>query len=218
MSPTRKGISNLCTAQRAGGESGSNLENYLFANRLAAAPAHEARDLRPISSLLGTQASNLKGTCRYALESRLKLGKLGPSGHRRTECENWILGRADKLVSLKPKLVCERMSQFASFSLRGKLGGLHACGATSWYIWPLPNIFLSRLFSKTRLKRKDFQDSPAGLGAGGPEFESGRPDQKYLACFLLLIESAVHLKPHLWNSGRLAVWICKSFTFQEFAT
>jgi len=56
-------------------------------------------------------------------------------------------------------------------------------------------------------------DSPAGLGAGGPEFKSRRPDQKYLACFLLFIESAVHLKPHLWNSGRQEVWIRKSFTF-----
>ena len=36
--------------------------------------------------------------------------------------------------------------------------------------------------------------SAPALGAGGPRFKSGRPDQKYLACFLLLIESAVHLK------------------------
>jgi len=61
-------------------------------------------------------------------------------------------------------------------------------------------------------------DITPALGAGGPEFKSRRPDQKYLACFLLFIESAVHLKPHLWNSGRQAVWICKSFTFGEFAT
>ena len=32
--------------------------------------------------------------------TRGSLGSLRPSGHRRTECENWILGRADKLVSL----------------------------------------------------------------------------------------------------------------------
>jgi hypothetical protein len=38
------------------------------------------------------------------------------------------------------------------------LGGLHACGATFPYIVPLPNSFLTRLFSKTRLKRKDFQE------------------------------------------------------------
>jgi hypothetical protein len=28
------------------------------------------------------------------------------------------------------------------------------------------------------------RDSPAGLGAGGPRFESGRPDQKYPPYFL----------------------------------
>jgi hypothetical protein len=56
------------------------------------------------------------------------------------------------------------------------------------------------------------------LGAGGPRFKSGRPDQKYLACFLLLIESAVHLKPRLWNSGRQECLIRKSFSFLEFAT
>jgi hypothetical protein len=56
------------------------------------------------------------------------------------------------------------------------------------------------------------------LGAGGPRFKSGRPDQKYLACFLLLIESAVHLKPRLWNSGRQECLIRKSFSFLKFAT
>src|SRR5713226_5553643 len=61
-------------------------------------------------------------------------------------------------------------------------------------------------------------DITPALGAGGPEFKCGRPDQKYLACILLLIESAVHLKPHLWNSGRQEVWIRKSFSFREFAT
>src|SRR5690349_2464860 len=47
---------------------------------------------------------------------------------------------------------------FASSSLWGKFGGLHACAATFSYIVPLPNIFLTRLFSKLRLKRKDFQE------------------------------------------------------------
>jgi hypothetical protein len=50
------------------------------------------------------------------------------------------------------------VNRFAASSLRGKLGGLHACGATFRYTLPLPNIFLTRLFSKTRLKRKDFQE------------------------------------------------------------
>jgi hypothetical protein len=62
------------------------------------------------------------------------------------------------------------------------------------------------------------RDRTPDLGAGGLRFKSGRPDQKYLACILLLIESAVHLKPHLWNSGRQEVWIRKSCSFREFAT
>jgi hypothetical protein len=48
-------------------------------------------------------------------------------------------------------------STFAVISLWGKFGGLHACGGTFPYIVPLPNIFLTLLFSKQRLKRKDFQ-------------------------------------------------------------
>ena len=47
---------------------------------------------------------------------------------------------------------------FAVISLWGKFGGLYACAATFLYIVPLLNIFLTRLFSKTRLKRKDFQE------------------------------------------------------------
>ena len=38
------------------------------------------------------------------------------------------------------------------------MGGRYACGATFRYTVPLPKIFLTRLFSKTRLKRKDFQE------------------------------------------------------------
>ena len=70
-------------------------------------------------------------------------------------------------------------------------------------------VVFKRQIEKEGLPR----DSPAGLGAGGPRFKSGRPDQKYLACFLLVIEGAVHLKPRLWNSGRQEFSIRKSFTF-----
>jgi hypothetical protein len=47
---------------------------------------------------------------------------------------------------------------FAVISLWGKFGGLYACAATFLYIVRLLNIFLTRLFSKMRLKRKDFQE------------------------------------------------------------
>src|SRR5580704_7747411 len=47
---------------------------------------------------------------------------------------------------------------FVVSSLRGKLGGLHACGATFQYMVPLPHFVITLLFSKKRLKRKDFPE------------------------------------------------------------
>ena len=38
------------------------------------------------------------------------------------------------------------------------MGGPHACGATFQYMVPLLFFFLTRLFSKTGLKRKDFRE------------------------------------------------------------
>ena len=108
---------------------------------------------------------------------------------------------------------------FASSSVWGKFGGHHACGATFGYIMPPLKYFSNSLVFKNGIEKEGLpRDSPAGLGAGGLRFKSGRPDQKYLACFLLLIESAVHLKPRLWNSGRQECLIRKSFSFLEFAT
>jgi hypothetical protein len=49
-------------------------------------------------------------------------------------------------------------SSFAVSSLWGKFGGLYACGATFPHTVPLPNIFVTHLFSKQTLKRKDFQE------------------------------------------------------------
>jgi len=80
-------------------------------------------------------------------------------------------------------------------------------------------FYSSSFVFKTEIEKEGLPgDITPALGAGGPRFESGRPDQKYLACFLLLIESAVHLKPRLWNSGRQECLIRKSFSFLEFAT
>jgi hypothetical protein len=44
------------------------------------------------------------------------------------------------------------------------------------------------------------KDSPAGLGAGGPEFKSRRPDQQYRAHFVGFIETALH---HILTCGFL---------------
>ena len=47
--------------------------------------------------------------------------------------------------------------------------------------------------------------SPAGLGAGGPEFKSRRPDQKHLVCFSLAYGMCSSLKSRLWKSTRQEV-------------
>jgi len=61
-------------------------------------------------------------------------------------------------VSLKPNLVWEVASIRPVFAEGEIGGGLYACGATFPYIVALPNSVLTLLFSKTRLKRKDFQE------------------------------------------------------------
>ena len=71
--------------------------------------------------------------------------------------------------------------KFASSSLWGKLRGLHACGATITHIVSLLNFVLTLLFSKTRLKRKDFQEiarlawaqeAPVQIRAPRPNFSN----------------------------------------------
>ena len=136
-----------------------------------------------------------------------------------------ILYRDDfqKALCPKPKggfLSSWNLSEhFRCYFAMGKIRGtpcmwrhISAHGATTKY-------FSNSFVFNTKIEKEGLPgDSPAGLGAGGPRFKSARPDPKYLACILLLIESAVHLKPHLWNSGRQEVWIRKSFSFGEFAT
>src|SRR5271167_239476 len=58
----------------------------------------------------------------------------------------------------------------------------------------------------------------ACLGRRRSRVQISAPRPKHLACFLQLIESAVHPTPHLWNSGRQEFSIRKSFRFREFGT
>ena len=79
--------------------------------------------------------------------------------------------------------------------------------------------FSNSFVFKTEIEKEGLPgDITPALGAGGPRFKSGRPDQNHLPCLLQLIESAVHRKTHLWNSVRQEVWIRNSFSFREFAT
>ena len=113
--------------------------------------------------------------------------------------------------------VSDRRMHFAVASLRGKLGGLHACGATFQYIVPLPNIFITRLFSKTALKRKDFQEILRLPWAQEvPSSNLGAPT-KTSRMFSLVYRKHFSFRTQLWNSGRQACLIRKSFSFLEFA-
>jgi hypothetical protein len=87
-------------------------------------------------------------------------------------------------------------STFAVISLWGKFGGLHACAATFSYIVPLPNIFLTRLFSKLRLKRKDFQEILRLPWAQEvPGSNPGAPTKNISRVFFYLLKAAFTSNP-----------------------
>ena len=69
-------------------------------------------------------------------------------------------------------------STFVVISLWGKFGGPCAWGGTFWHILTLPS-FGSKSFAFKNVVAKEGlpKDVPVALGAGGPRFKSGRPDQ-----------------------------------------
>ena len=77
--------------------------------------------------------------------------------------------------------------------------------------------FSNSFVFKPRIEKEGLpRDSPAGLGAGGPEFNLGAPTKT--SCVVsLTYRKLSSLKTALWNSGRQEVWIRKSFGFREFA-
>ncbi len=80
------------------------------------------------------------------------------------------------------------------------MGGLYACGATFRYTVPLPNIFLTRLFSKTRLKKKDFQEI-APL-AWAQEVSGSNPDALTTNLLTWLTFPPNPARPRLYPSAR----------------
>ena len=86
------------------------------------------------------------------------------------------------------------------------------------YIMPPPNISLTCLFSKTRLKRKDFQ-AIARLAWAQEVLSSnlGAPT-KISRVFSVVYRKLSSPKTDLWNSRRQEVSIHKSFNSKEFLT
>jgi hypothetical protein len=106
---------------------------------------------------------------------------------------------------------------FAVISLWGKFGALYACAATFLYIVPLLNTFLTRLFSKTRLKRKDFLKILRLPWA--QEVSGSNPDAptKTSRVFSWAYQDSTSPNSSLWNSPRQEVWIRKSFNSEDFS-
>jgi len=107
---------------------------------------------------------------------------------------------------------------FAVISLWGKFGGLYACGATFPYTVPLPNIFVTHLFSRQTLKRKDFPEIVRLTWAQeAPGSNPGAPT-KTARVFSLVYQNPSSPPTSLWNSPRQEVWMRKSFNVRDFAT
>jgi hypothetical protein len=77
-------------------------------------------------------------------------------------------------------------------------------------------LFLTPLFSKQRLKRKDFPEIVRLTWAQeAPGSNPGAPTKTSRA-FSLVYQKPCSPKPSLWNSPRQEVWIRKSFNFRDF--
>jgi hypothetical protein len=62
--------------------------------------------------------------------------------------------------------------------------GESACGGTFSYFLPPPNSSGKSFVFKNNVAKKGLlKDNPSGLGAGGPRFKSGRPDQNTSGLF-----------------------------------
>ena len=88
----------------------------------------------------------------------------------------------------------------------GENWGFHACEATFSYILPPPNIFLTRLLSKLRLKRKDFQEILRLPWAQEvPSSNLGAPTN-YSFIFGELFVSRINLLARMTSSARSPSW------------
>jgi hypothetical protein len=110
------------------------------------------------------------------------------------------------------------MNAFRCFFAEGKIGGT-PCMRSHILVQRATTKYSSISFiCKNKIEKEGLpKDSPAGLGAGGPRFESGRPDQNYLPHFVQFIKKVLHPYLHLWNSRRQEVWSCKPLNSHHFA-
>ena len=133
----------------------------------------------------------------FAVTRHRKESTFQPEQHgtRSAFNEGWCLSRSGN-----------RSEHFRCYFAMGKIRGT-LCMRSHISVHRATTKYFSKSFVfKTEIEKEGLpRDITPALGAGGPRFKSGRPDQNHLPHFLQLIESAVHPQPHLWNSGRQEV-------------
>jgi hypothetical protein len=88
-----------------------------------------------------------------------------------------------------------RSEHFRCYFAMGRIQGTPCMRSHIYVHRATPKYFSNSFIFKTEIEKEGLpRDSTPDLGAGGPRFESGRPDQNHLACFLCLIESALQSK------------------------
>ena len=110
------------------------------------------------------------------------------------------------------------VNAFRCFFAEGKIGGT-PCMRSHIFIQLATTISFAKpfIFKIENEKEGLPRGSPAGLGAGGPEFKSRRPDQNISRVLFRLMKDPF-TQTHPWNSGRQEFSIGKSFSFREFTT
>ena len=90
----------------------------------------------------------------------------------------------------------ELLKVFRRFVAEGEIGGTLCMRS---------HVSVQRATTKYFSNSFVFKNDIAAWGAGGPRFESGRPDQNISRVFFGLLKAPFTPTPHLWNSGRQEV-------------
>jgi hypothetical protein len=115
---------------------------------------------------------------------------------RRAAILQAILVSGEKNRPLRVWNSLHRPAMFAC-STMGKIRGT-LCMRSHISIHVATTKYFSNSFVfKNKIEKEGLpRDGPPGLGAGGPRFKSGRPDQNHLPYFLQLIKNVLHPKLH----------------------
>jgi hypothetical protein len=85
------------------------------------------------------------------------------------------------------------MDELCCYFAMGKIRGTLSMGRHISLHHATTKYFSNLFVFKNKIEKEGLpSDNPSGLGAGGPRFKSGRPDQNYPSYFLWLIKKVFH--------------------------